>query len=94
MYYLNVFYHTKDGKRGEFLDEIKNLGIDEKCRAEEGCVRYDYYFSDGDKNELLLVETWQAEEFQQAHTRTPHTKLLQQLKKKYVESTEIKAFSD
>lgn len=92
MYYLNVYYYTKPGLRGAFLTEIKKLGIDKLCRAEDGCIKYDYYFADDNEDELLLIELWQTENHQQAHTLTPHTKQLQQLKQKYVERTEIKAF--
>ena len=27
-------------------------------RAEDGCRRYDYYFSEENKNEILLIEEW------------------------------------
>ena len=94
MFFLNVFYHTKQGECQNFLNSIKELGIDEKCRAENGCMKYDYYFSDADENELLLVETWESREHQQAHTKAEHTAALQSLKEKYVESTEIKCFEE
>ena len=92
MYYLNVLYHAKDGKREAFLEQIKVLGIDAACRAEDGCLQYDYFFADGDPNLLLLVEQWETPAHQQAHTRQPHTAQLQALKAEYVETTELIAF--
>ena len=92
MYYLNVFYYTKDGMREPFLQQIKALGIDAACRAEDGCLQYDYYFADGDPNVLLLVEQWESPAHQRAHTLQPHTKRLQALKAEYVARTELLAF--
>ena len=92
MLYLNVFYHTKEEKREAFLEKIKELGIDEKVRAEKGCVKYDYYFSDADENELLLVELWETKEDQQIHVQQEHMKILMSFKDEFVKSTELKAF--
>lgn len=92
MYFLNVTFHTKENKREEYLKKIKELGIDEKVRAEKGCIKYDYYFADADKNEMLLVEIWEAKKDQQIHLEQEHMKLLRTFKDDYVESTELKAF--
>lgn len=92
MYYLNVTFYTKENKREEYLAKIKKLGIDEKVRKEKGCIRYDYYFADADKNEMLLVELWETKEDQQIHIEQEHMKLLRSFKDEYVESTDLKAF--
>ena len=88
-YSLNVYYHTKPGKREAFLAAIKKEGIDKMCRAENGNIRYDYYLSDSDKNEILLVEKWESKACQQVHCTQPHAKLLQKLKAEFVENTEL-----
>ncbi|MGN1478193.1 MAG: antibiotic biosynthesis monooxygenase [Acutalibacteraceae bacterium] len=88
-YCLNVYYHTKPGKREEFLNAIKKEGIDKKCRNENGNIRYDYYLSDSDENEILLVEKWESKKYQQIHCTQPHAKLLQKLKAEFVENTEL-----
>ena len=92
MYFLNVTFHTKENKREAYLAKIKELGIDEKVRNEKGCIKYDYYFSDADKNEMLLVEMWETKEDQQIHIEQEHMKLLRTFKDDYVESTELRAF--
>lgn len=92
MYFLNVTFHTKENKRESYLEKIKELGIDEKVRQEKGCIKYDYYFSDADKNEMLLVEMWESKEDQQIHIEQEHMKLLRTFKDDYVESTELRAF--
>ena len=65
MYILNVYYHTKNGERENFLSAIKNEKIDLECRRESGNIMYDYYLSDKDPNELLLVEKWESKGAQQ-----------------------------
>ena len=40
MYILNVYYHTKNGKRENFLAAIKNEKIDLECRKENGNIIY------------------------------------------------------
>lgn len=92
MYILNVYYYTKNGERENFLSEIKNEKIDLECRKENGNVMYDYYLSDKDPNELLLVEKWENISAQKMHCKTPHAKKLQEIKARFVESTELECF--
>ena len=72
MYNIFVKYTCKDGKRETFVELLKSEGIVDSIRAEVGCVRYDYYFSEKDKNELLLIEAWEKKEDQQVHMTQPH----------------------
>lgn len=92
MYILNVYYHTKNGKRESFLSAIKEEEIDRKCREESGNIKYDYYLSDKDPNELLLVEKWESKQSQAVHCETPHAQKLQKIKARFVESTELECF--
>ncbi|SEM15012.1 Antibiotic biosynthesis monooxygenase [Butyrivibrio sp. ob235] len=59
MIVLNVTYKCKPDKRKDFLEIIKKEGIDVCSRAEIGNIKYDYYISDADSDELLLVEKWE-----------------------------------
>ena len=94
MYILNVYYHTKNGERENFLSAIKNEKIDLECRRENGNIMYDYYLSDKDPNELLLVEKWESKGAQQTHCETPHAKRLQEIKTLFVDSTELECFEN
>lgn len=59
MIVLNVTYKCKPDMREEFLEMIMAEGIDAASRAEAGNIKYDYYRSVNDCDELLLVEKWQ-----------------------------------
>lgn len=81
---LNVYYITKEGKRDEFYDAVMKSGVPEKSRAEDGNIKYDYYFSSDNENEVLLVEHWKDEAAFEFHTQQPHFKGLQDIKAEYV----------
>ena len=74
---LYVRYLAKPGCRETFLRQLT-------IRREDGCLRYDYFLSVQNADEILLVEQWQTEEKQQAHLRAPHMDQLRRLKSEYV----------
>ena len=92
MIVLNVTYRCKPGKRDEFLDAIKNEGIDAASRAEDGNIKYDYYLPTKGVEEVLLVEKWKDAEAITKHGNMPHFKRLGELKADFVEETIIERF--
>lgn len=92
MIVLNVTYRCKSGLRDEFLESIMTEGIDEASRAEEGNLRYAYYYPADGSDELLLVEKWRDAEALAAHGRQPHYLRLKELKAEYVEDTVIEKY--
>ncbi len=92
MYTIYVIFKCIDNKREEFVRRVKNEGILDSVLAEDGCHRYDYYFSDKDKNELLLIEAWETPAHQQAHIDTPHMARLRAFKDEYIVSTTLGEF--
>lgn len=93
MIVLNVTYKCKEGMREKFLEAIKAEGLDAACRAEAGNIKYDYYFSDADPDELLLLEKWQDEEAVKSHNAEPHFKRLGEVKEAYVNETVLERYS-
>ena len=81
---LYVRYLAKPGCRESFLRQLTTEGIIDAIRREDGCLRYDYFLSVQNADEILLVEQWQTEEQQQIHLRTPHMDQLRRLKSEYV----------
>ena len=92
MYTIYVVFKTVDGKREAFIDRVKSEGIVDAVRAEDGCLRYDYYFSEKDKNEILLIEAWESAEHQRVHCDQPHMVRLREIKPEYILSTTIGEF--
>ena len=55
MYTIYVVFKCIEGKREEYIEKLKAEGIVDAVRAEDGCIRYDYYFSEKDPDEILLI---------------------------------------
>ena len=92
MIVLNVTYKCKPDMREEFLEMIYTEGIDVASRAEEGNIKYDYYTSVDNSDDLLLVEKWRDAEVLAAHGKQAHFARLGELKKDFVLDTIIEKF--
>ena len=92
MIVLNVYYKAKSGMREEFYEAVKTSGVPEASRAEEGNIKYDYYFSEADDDELLLVEHWKDEAAFEFHKVQEHFQALGPIKDEYLEDTRIDRF--
>ena len=90
MYDICVIFTCKEGKREKFVERVTSEGILADIRAEKGCVRYDYYYSQSDETELMLLETWECKADQQVHLTQPHMDKLRALKYDYILSTTLK----
>ncbi len=84
MYTIYVKFECKPNKREAFLEKVKETGVLAAIRAEDGCIKYDYYLSDKDPNELLLVEQWETQNHQQNHITQPHMDLLRSFNGDYI----------
>lgn len=92
MIVLNVSYKCKPEMREAFLEAIMAEGIDVACRNEEGNIKYDYYMSTEDENEMLLVEKWRDADVLATHMEQLHFKRLGELKNEFVEDTVIEKY--
>ncbi len=89
MYTIYVKFDCLEGKREAFIQKVKQTGILEAVRAEDGCIRYDYYLSEKDPNELLLIEQWESKNHQQIHIEQPHMAELRSFKNDYITNTKL-----
>ena len=55
----------------------------EAIRAEEGNLRYDYFFSKDDPETVLLIDSWAGQKALDAHHATPMMKTISSLREKY-----------
>ena len=68
------------------------MGIVDEIRKEDGCIRYDYYFSEKDPDEILLLEAWESKRHQEIHLEQPHMESLRAIKPEFVVSTSLGEF--
>lgn len=92
MYTISVTFRCLPGKREAFVERVKAEGIQAAVRAEDGCHRYDYYFSEADPCELLLIEAWETKRHQEVHIEQPHMARLRAFKAEYIEETTLREF--
>ena len=92
MYTIYVKFNCLPQKREAFVEAVKAEGILSAIRNENGCLRYDYYFSESDENELLLIEAWETKQHQQIHIEQPHMARLREMKDGYIATTTLGEF--
>lgn len=93
MFNLLVTFRCFPGKREAFVERVRKEGVLDAVRKEDGCHRYDYFFSEGDKDLILLVEAWESETHQKVHIGQPHMDLLRTFKGEYVADTQIQVYN-
>lgn len=67
-----VKYRAPEGVREKFVKQLFDEGLPQACRAEEGNIAYDYYYSVEDPNEVLLLEAWKDAHALADHGAEPH----------------------
>lgn len=91
---LLVTYKLTNGA-ADFLKELQAIGIPELVRAEEGCLRYEYFLpADGSADRVILLEEWQSAELQALHMEQPHMKRLAEIKPDYVSETTVELIAE
>lgn len=89
MMLFQVTYTMLPGQRDAFLRMMRESGILDQIRREEGCLDYRYYLPEEEDGTLLLVERWTGPEAQKAHMATGHMARLGRVKAQYVAETSI-----
>ena len=89
MMLFQVTYTMLPGQRDAFLQMMRESGILDQIRREEGCLDYRYYLPEEEDGTLLLVERWTGPEAQKAHMATSHLARLGQVKAQYVAETSV-----
>lgn len=89
MYTIYVKFQCLPEKREAFIKKVTETGVLAAIRAEDGCIRYDYYLSEKDPNELLLIEQWESKQHQQIHIEQPHMAQLRGFKGDYITDTHL-----
>ena len=89
MMLFQVTYTMLPGQRDAVLQMMRESGILDQIRREEGCLDYRYYLPEEEDGTLLLVERWTGPEAQKAHMATSHMARLGQVKAQYVAETSV-----
>ena len=80
---INLYYTGSDGSARQFAEEMVSAGVVERVRAEEGNLRYEYFFPMDDPETVLLIDQWKDQAALDIHHKSPMMKEIAALRDKY-----------
>ena len=80
---VNLYYTGVNGKARLFAQEMESNGTTAAIRAEQGNIRYEYFFPMNDPETVLLIDAWESQAAIDAHHASPMMETIQALREKY-----------
>lgn len=80
---VNIYYCGENGNAKKFAKEMIASGIVDEIRAEEGNIRYEYFYSMEDEETVLLIDSWKDQQAIDAHHASPMMTQVIRLREKY-----------
>ncbi len=80
---VNLYYSGKDGNARKFAEEMETSGIAEQIRAEQGNLKYAYFFPMNDPETVLLIDHWQDQTALDFHHASSMMAKILSLREKY-----------
>lgn len=80
---INIYYKGKNGSAREFANEMISSGIVDEIRSKEGNLRYEYFEPLGDKETILLIDSWKDQESLDKHHNSEAMNKIIELRNKY-----------
>ena len=80
---VNLYYTGTDGSARAFAEEMVSSGTVAAIRAEDGNVRYEYFFPMEDPETVLLIDQWRDHAAIDVHHASPMMAQIAALREKY-----------
>lgn len=80
---VNIYYSGENGGARAFAQEMTESGVVARIRAEEGNLRYAYFFPMDDPETLLLIDSWEDQSAIDRHHASPMMEDIARLREKY-----------
>jgi len=80
---VNLYYSGKDGNARKFAEEMERSGVAAQIRAEQGNLKYEYFFPKNDPETVLLIDQWQDQTAVDLHHASPMMDEILLLREKY-----------
>ena len=80
---VNIYYTGENGNARKFAEEMKQSGTIAAIRAEEGNIKYEYFYPKNDPETILLIDSWDSQEAIDKHHATPMMDKITGLRNKY-----------
>ena len=80
---VNIYYTGKNENARKFAEEMISSGVVDKIRAEEGNIKYEYFFPIDDKDTVLLIDSWKNQDAIDKHHDSEMMEQIIKLREKY-----------
>jgi len=80
---VNIYYTGTDGNARRFAEEMTESGTVDRIRAEEGNLKYEYFFPMNNNETVLLIDSWKDQSSIDAHHASPMMTKIAELREKY-----------
>ena len=80
---VNLYYTGTNGSARAFAEEMVQSGVVTAIRAEDGNLRYEYFFPMNDPETVLLIDQWRDQEAIDVHHASPMMGQIAALREKY-----------
>ena len=80
---VNIYYSGVNGNAVKFAEEMVSSGIVSDIRAEDGNIRYEYFFPMDDKETVLLIDSWKDQHSLDVHHASTMMAKITELREKY-----------
>ena len=80
---VNLYYTGSNGSARAFAEEMVQSGTVAAIRAEDGNVRYEYFFPMDDPETVLLIDQWRDQAAIDVHHASPMMAQIAALREKY-----------
>ena len=80
---VNLYYTGVNGSARAFAEEMTRSGVVSAIRAEDGNLRYEYFFPLDDPETVLLIDQWRDQAAIDAHHASPMMARIAALREKY-----------
>jgi quinol monooxygenase YgiN len=89
---INIYYTGKNGSARKFAEEMTSAGVVSAIRAEDGNIRYDYFYPMNDPETVLLIDSWENQEAIDVHHASPMMEQITKLREKYDLSMKVERY--
>jgi quinol monooxygenase YgiN len=89
---INIYYTGENGSARKFAEEMISSGLVSEIRAEEGNIRYDYFYPMNDAETVLLIDGWENQKAIDIHHASPMMEKITRLREKYNLSMKVERY--
>lgn len=89
---VNIYYSGINGNARKFAEEMISTGIVNEIRAEEGNLKYEYFFPMNDEETVLLIDSWENQQALDIHHQSTMMSKIISLREKYNLSMKVERY--